>query len=170
MATNTIILLNADYSFLNFINVRKALKLMAKEKIEIVKYSAKEIRTITGSIKIPGVVRLINLIQSVYNRRVLYTKNNIYLRDKHTCTYCGQRFDKSHLTIDHIIPKCNGGKDSYMNCITSCKECNAKKGKKSVEEFGRTMHFKPYIPSLYDLIILRLKNNGNYDLIKNIMK
>lgn len=168
--TNSIILLNADYTFLNFVDFKKALALMTKEKIEVIKFSDKEIKTFSGSVKIPSIIKLVYLIKSIYKRKILYSKNNIYLRDGYTCVYCGNKFEKNQLTIDHIIPKSRGGKDSYLNCVTSCKSCNSKKSNKLIDELGLILKFKPYEPSLYDIIILRLKNLGQYEIISNLLK
>lgn len=44
------------------------------------------------------------------------------------CYYCGQKFTKSQLTMDHIVPVARGGKTSKNNCVVCCKECNNKKG------------------------------------------
>jgi len=44
------------------------------------------------------------------------------------CYYCGDKFSKDLLTMDHVIPIARGGKTSKKNCVVSCKECNTKKG------------------------------------------
>jgi 5-methylcytosine-specific restriction endonuclease McrA len=167
-----IVLLNSDWTFLNFINFRKAILLQFKNKVEIIKYSDKEISTLSGKIKIPSVVRLVDLVKSIYKRKNLfYSKNNVFLRDNFTCAYCGKQFNsKSNLTIDHIIPVSRGGKNSYENCITSCKKCNHLKGNKLLPELNWTLLFKPYSPSVYDIIMLKLKLAGYADLLNTILK
>jgi 5-methylcytosine-specific restriction enzyme A len=47
------------------------------------------------------------------------------------CYHCEQRFHPSELTMDHLIPIVRGGKTDRKNCVTSCKECNSKKGYKT---------------------------------------
>jgi 5-methylcytosine-specific restriction protein A len=44
------------------------------------------------------------------------------------CYYCGEKFLKSLLTMDHVVPVARGGKTSKKNCVVCCKECNTKKG------------------------------------------
>jgi hypothetical protein len=41
------------------------------------------------------------------------------------CAYCGS---KENLTLDHIIPKINGGKDKITNMLCACHSCNQSKG------------------------------------------
>lgn len=44
----------------------------------------------------------------------------------HTCPCCGITGVK--LTIDHIVPKSQGGSDDITNLQPLCRGCNAKKG------------------------------------------
>ena len=48
----------------------------------------------------------------------------VYKRDDHECQYCGS---KQNLTIDHVIPKSKGGKDTWDNVVAACATCNVKK-------------------------------------------
>ncbi|WP_071131228.1 HNH endonuclease [Enterococcus timonensis] len=49
-----------------------------------------------------------------------YKLNNI------SCCYCG---GSNELTLDHIIPKFSGGKDTGDNIMYACKTCNSSKNK-----------------------------------------
>ena len=40
------------------------------------------------------------------------------------CHYCGEKFQPSELTMDHILPVVRGGKSVKSNCVPCCKECN----------------------------------------------
>lgn len=53
----------------------------------------------------------------------------IFKRDKFTCQYCGKTAPDVILEVDHIIPVAAGGKNTYENLITSCRDCNRGKGK-----------------------------------------
>lgn len=76
------------------------------------------------------------VIQKPYNRlhiqKLPLNANNLFVRDGYKCWYCGS---EEKLTIDHIIPKCRGGKSGWKNLITCCQRCNNEKGDMSVEKF-----------------------------------
>lgn len=55
---------------------------------------------------------------------------------KGLCYHCGQRFKPAELTMDHLIPIARGGKSNKNNCVTSCKDCNSKKGYKTRAEMA----------------------------------
>ena len=96
------VLLNADYSFLNVVNWKRAMCLMVKGKVQVLKHSEKIVRTAEGIIiKVPAVMKLINLIRTLYINRVPFSKKNILVRDGFKCAYCGA--ERQRLTIDHII-------------------------------------------------------------------
>ena len=54
-------------------------------------------------------------------------------RDGRQCIYCGKI--NCSLEKEHIIPRSKGGTNRLSNIVLSCKECNTKKGNKSLEEF-----------------------------------
>ena len=51
------------------------------------------------------------------------------------CIYCGKPLRLEEMEIDHIIPLCKGGDNSYGNKVCSCPGCNALKAGMSLEEF-----------------------------------
>lgn len=55
----------------------------------------------------------------------LISRFEILKRDNFKCTYCGYGAkDGRKLHVDHIIPRSQGGTDSFENLTTSCQECN----------------------------------------------
>ena len=71
------IILNTDYTYLNTVNWQKAMKLMKKGKVTVVKYSDKVIRTIDKIMKIPAVLKLIKIVRTIYRTHVPFSKKNI---------------------------------------------------------------------------------------------
>ncbi len=113
----TILVLNADYTPLNLTTFRRALKLLMKGKAEIVKNEEVEVvRSEKLAYPKPLIIRLLNYIKSKI-KTFKVNRNRIYKRDNHECAYCGS---KKQLTIDHIIPKSRGGKNTWNNLISSC--------------------------------------------------
>ncbi len=83
------------------------------------------------------------------------TNTTLFKRDASTCLYCGNTFSLKSLSRDHIIPLSKGGKDSWMNTVTSCKRCNNHKGNKTLEQSGMTLLAVPFVPSRIEYLILR---------------
>lgn len=161
------VLLNADYTFLNVIDWKRAMCLVTKGKIEVLRYSEKVVRCAEGAVmKIPIVMRLIKLVRSVYKARIPFSKKNILIRDSFKCVYCGT--DKGRLTIDHIIPRSRGGKSTFENCVSCCRECNNKKGAKTPIEAGMFMKHRPYQPTISEFLRLKVKKMGINDVLKDL--
>lgn len=51
------------------------------------------------------------------------------------CVYCAERIPLDRVTIDHVIPRCEGGADDRGNCVSACTQCNKAKGAMSIHEF-----------------------------------
>lgn len=69
-------------------------------------------------------------------------KNYVLERDKNKCAYCGKFGD----TVDHVVPKSEGGIEIPSNYITACLPCNEHKSSYTLEEFlmmdeSRIKHF-----------------------------
>jgi len=161
------ILLNQDYSFLNMINWKRALCLMAKEKVQVLAYSNRSILTAEGlMIKIPAVMKLMKLIRTLYRSRVPFSRRNVLIRDGYRCLYCGSQGKK--LTIDHIIPRCRGGVDDFENCVACCKECNGQKGSKTPREANMHLIQKPYQPTISEFLRLKALKMGIQDLLSEL--
>jgi hypothetical protein len=79
----------------------------------------------------------------------------LFARDREVCAYCGGRFHFDELTREHIVPVSRGGHDTWMNCITACRNCNGRKGNRLPEEARMTLMYLPYVPSLHEDMILR---------------
>ncbi len=52
------------------------------------------------------------------------------------CYHCGGRFPKEQLTMDHLIPISRGGKTNKKNVVVSCKDCNTRKGYRTLGEIA----------------------------------
>ena len=172
MPAMNVVVLNADYTFLNFIDWRKALTLMFQEKVEALKYSDRKVKTVSKSFRIPAVIKLIELARVVYKRKVNFSKTNVFIRDNYKCAYCGRdmSLNKRRATVDHVVPKARGGKDSWKNCVTSCNKCNNMKGDQSVEKFSMRLRFEPYQPTVTQFIYAKLRAMGSMKFMEDMLK
>lgn len=164
-----VVVLNGDYSYLNIVVVRDAITMIYLKKVEVIRESATRFfRNVdrTHEIPVPKVIRLINLVRSVYRNKVPYSPRNVFIRDNYTCQYCGT---KGKMTVDHIIPKSQGGKHSFENCVAACIPCNVvKKRNRTPDEAGMYLICKPVQPTIMEFFLLRMKKIGVMEYLKEL--
>jgi len=141
-----VLLLNITYEPLKVINWKKAITLFLLDKVEVLEEYSREIHSVSFTIKLPSVVRLLRLVRKP-KTPVKFSRQNIYARDKSRCQYCGRSFSSEELTYDHIIPKYRGGKTKWDNIVTCCIECNRKKGGRTPAEAHMKLIRKPSRPT-----------------------
>jgi 5-methylcytosine-specific restriction endonuclease McrA len=103
------------------------------------------VRTISIRIRIPRIILLL-FFDHLPNKEVKFTRQNVFERDRNTCQYCGQRFDRGDLNIDHVVPRQRGGLTTWTNVVCSCVDCNRRKGSRTPEEAGMRLVRKPKKP------------------------
>lgn len=123
------LLLNGSYEPLRFCDWRKAVLLIIKQKAMLI---AENVLKLVYYVKLPHTFSA-NLKANRPSRK------KILERDNYECQYCGR---KSNLTLDHIIPRSNGGNNSWENLVTACEPCNLRKGNKSLLELRGRMELK----------------------------
>ena len=96
-------------------------------------------------IRVPRVILLVSY-DRVPRRRVRFSRFNVFARDKNTCQYCGKRFSRSELNLDHVIPRSQRGLSTWENIVCSCFRCNRVKGGRRPEEAGMRLIKKPVQP------------------------
>jgi len=105
----------------------------------------KGIHTIRGIIRQPTVI-----ISKTYSKvnfcKLRPNKRGIYDRDRGVCQYTGKKLTRSNCSIDHIVPKSRGGKDTWENMVLCDKEVNNKKGSKLPDEFYLQVIKEPKSP------------------------
>ena len=143
MLNSSVLVLNLDYQPLNVCNVKRAVILLGKEKAELLENGRGEIHTRTLAIPIPSVIRLVYLVKRPFAQRKL-SKKEIFLRDRHTCQYCGNR--TKDLTIDHVVPRRQEGDHTWENVVSACIPCNRKKAGHTPAEAGMNLFRLPKAP------------------------
>lgn len=140
-----VLLLNQSYEPLSICNVRKALILIVLGKADcVIEKENKYVHSVSQKFPWPSIIRLNSFIRVPY-KKIILTRKNILRRDNHKCGYCG-RSDIT-LTLDHIVPKCKGGPDTWENLVAACIKCNNRKGNQSIEQAGMKLSIKPYTPN-----------------------
>ncbi|MCJ7596948.1 MAG: HNH endonuclease [Desulfobacterales bacterium] len=142
----SVLLLNITYEPLKVINWKKAITLLFLGKVEVIEEYSREIHSVTFTIKLPSVVRLLQMVKRPKSP-VKFSRQNIYSRDRYQCQYCGGKYSSEELTYDHVIPKSRGGKTRWENIVTCCVECNREKGGRTPPEASMDLIRQPARPT-----------------------
>ena len=131
---NPALVLNADYRPLSYYPLslwswQDAVKAAFLDRVDIVAEYDDYVHSPSTRIRIPSVVVLKDFVRP--QKRVAFTRFNLFLRDGFQCQYCGSKGD---LTFDHIVPRSHGGVTSWENVVAACSKCNLKKGAKSLKQ------------------------------------
>lgn len=146
------LLLNSSYEILSFISFKTLIRLIVKDKVEIISnWPGEHINWANGGIKYPSIVKMRYYIRK-NSVKMKFHRNGIFKRDHNKCQYCGIRPNINDLTMDHVMPKSRGGKSTWDNILTACLSCNNKKGDRTPEEAGLKPLSVPKAPSNYLII------------------
>ena len=151
---NSSLLLNSDWSPLNFVSGVRALNLLFSGKAEIISLNEgkdqsiwEEVKTPNRVYHIPATIRLLNRVTRRYTTP-RFRKRVLFNRDNWQCQYCGIDLDWESITIDHVYPRSRGGLTTWHNCVASCKKCNLKKGSRTLAETGMILKRNPVDPKI----------------------
>jgi len=150
-----ILLLNSTFEPLRVVSWKKAVIMVMLKKVEVLEEYERIIRGVSFALRLPAVIRLNHFIK----RRapiVKFSRQNLYVRDKGKCQYCGTPFEPRELTYDHVIPRSKGGQTEWTNVVTCCMACNLKKGGRTPEEAGMSLIRRPKVPIWIPLLTMSL--------------
>jgi len=116
------------------------------------------VRTVRFDIAVPRIIRLLRFSR-LPRQEVKFNRRNIYERDQNRCQYCGKRFPTSELSLDHVVPRTQGGKTTWENVVCSCVRCNVKKGGRTPEGSGMKLVSVPAKPLRSPVLALKLSDS-----------
>ncbi|MEM9845271.1 MAG: HNH endonuclease [Pseudomonadota bacterium] len=156
------LVLNADYRPLSYYPLslwtwQDAIKAVYLDRVQIVAEYEDCVHSPSVSIKIPSVIVLKEYVKP--QKRVAFTRFNLFLRDGFSCQYCGATGD---LTFDHVVPRSRGGTTTWENVVAACGSCNLKKGAKSLRQSGLSLRRPPRAPGAEELRNLGRKFPPNH--------
>lgn len=139
------LVIDSTWKPVSFVKNHRAIVMLLKGKVDLITTWNEKIQSINEQFDSPAIVRLKWFVsQSLsaprFRRKVLFSRDNCQ------CQYCDKELSWRTMTIDHIVPKCRGGKTSWQNCVVSCFACNEKKGHKSLKDSGLTLKNIPKEP------------------------
>jgi 5-methylcytosine-specific restriction endonuclease McrA len=152
------LLLDCNYFPVKIISWQKAMVLFLSNRAELVDaYDDKLIRTVSKSFKLPKVLRLFQPHKLC--RNVKFTRMNVFYRDNFQCQYCSIKLPANELTFDHVTPVSQNGKTNWDNVVTCCRDCNTKKGSKTLLDANMRLLKVPKKPRWSPELCLRLLDN-----------
>lgn len=95
--------------------------------------------------RIPKVIR-VTKYDKLSSQKIKYNRRTIFRRDENTCQYCGRKPGTKELSMDHVIPRCQGGKTTWENIVVACTPCNSKKAGRTPKEAGMALLKQPKKP------------------------
>jgi 5-methylcytosine-specific restriction endonuclease McrA len=160
MSLGNVLLLNADYQPLKIISVERSIGLWYTGIVDLIEIVEGEfIHSPSISVPKPQVVRLKHQAITRKRGRSQFSKKKIAGLWGYHCAYCYKPVKGRDATIDHVIPRARGGKDTWENCVLACRKCNLTKGTKSLEELGWTLAIIPSPPDFEMYFFGRIPND-----------
>lgn len=176
-----VLVLNKLYMALRIVPAKRAFSMLAREMAEVIHVDDGEylsydfaswtevseckrarererfdwVRTVRLEIAVPRVIRLLGY-ERLPRQQVKLNRRNLFARDRNQCQYCGRAFPTSELSIDHVLPRSQGGGDSWENLVCACVRCNARKGGRTPGQARMALVRKPVCPRRNPLITVRL--------------
>lgn len=157
----TVLLLNASYEPLKVITWQRAVTMFFTGKVEVVEEYDHQIRSVSLVIRAPAVVRLLQFVNSG-RRSPPLSRANVMARDSFRCQYCNRELSVREATLDHVVPRSQGGKTTWENIVCACGSCNRRKGGRTPKEARMKLLTTPVRPDWLPVLSIRL--NGKVPL------
>jgi len=153
------LILNADYLPLSIVPFssltwQDAIKAEWLERADVAgEYDNWVVRSPSIEMFVPTVLRLRDYV--TISRKIKFSRYNLYLRDSFKCQYCGDDYSghPHDLTMDHVIPRKEGGRTNWTNLVAACSDCNVKKS----HYHKMKPSYAPYRPDYWELTTKRKK-------------
>ena len=111
------------------------------------------IRSPRVTLAVPEVIVLTSY-DGLGERSVIFSRRNLFKRDRYACQYCGSQPGPEELTIDHVVPRARGGVSSWENCVLACVACNKRKADRTPAGAGLRLRRTPRKPTWRSLVHL----------------
>lgn len=147
------LVLNASFEPLSTVTLNRAVVLVLSDKA-VVEHAHPGLRVRAAAVEmpVPRVIRLCRYVRVPFRRRAPWSRRGVLVRDQHRCAYCGRRAT----TVDHVVPRAQGGADSWLNTVASCAMDNHRKADRTPEEAGMPLLRQPFEPTPADAMLLSL--------------
>jgi 5-methylcytosine-specific restriction endonuclease McrA len=142
-----VLVLNGSFEPIRIVSWQRAILMLLGQKIEVLESYDVFVRSVSCSFALPSVIKMKRYVRPHRAiKRVKFSRQHVFLRDDHCCQYCVKKFPIKQLTLDHVVPLVRGGTTTWANIVTSCVECNQRKGAHSPSEVGMVLCRPPREP------------------------
>jgi 5-methylcytosine-specific restriction endonuclease McrA len=138
---------------------QKAITMLVIGKVEVVETYDEVIRSVSLSLRMPAVVRLTRKVRH-HDPKVRFSRINVLTRDGFRCQYCGVKQLARDLTLDHVVPRSQGGAATWTNIVAACRACNGKKANRTPEQAGMKLLSRPVRPKTLPNATWRARDGG----------
>lgn len=144
---DTVLVVNADLGPLHRVTLRHAVRMLVRQVAEV--HEAEPDRLI-GVYPVPTIVRLVRYVVTRwrFSAGPGWSRSGVLSRDDRRCGYCG---GAAH-TVDHIVPRSRGGRNTWTNTVAACGGCNSAKDDRTPAEAGMKLRWEPRAPSWATLV------------------
>lgn len=147
------LVLNASFEPLSAVSLRRAVVLVMQGKAVVERaHPGPRIRSASVELPVPQVIRLRRFVTVPFRQRASWSRRGVLVRDQHRCAYCGRRAT----TVDHILPRSRGGRDTWLNTVASCAADNHRKADRTPDQAGMRLLVRPFEPTPADALVLAL--------------
>ena len=139
---DAVLVLNADLGPLHRVPIQHAIRMLCR-KVAVVHEAVPD--QLLGSYPLPKVVRLVRYVVTRwrFSAGPAWSRRGLMARDGHRCGYCGDPAS----TVDHILPRSRGGRNTWRNTVAACGGCNQRKGDRTPDEAGMRLRVAPRTPA-----------------------
>jgi len=120
------------------------------------------VRAVRWYLAVPRIIRVLSFAR-VPRRQIQFNRRNLFARDGHTCQYCGGQFSVSHLSMDHVVPRSQGGSTSWENIVCACVTCNVRKGGRTPSQANISLLRSPRKPNHHPNPSVKMSDNRYAD-------
>jgi 5-methylcytosine-specific restriction endonuclease McrA len=104
------------------------------------------VSSVSQRIRVPEIITLTDF-NRLPTTTVAFSRRHILKRDRMMCQYFGRKPKGDDLTIDHVIPRAQGGTSTWGNCVLACIRCNHSKADRTPARAGLQLLNVPKQPN-----------------------
>ncbi len=107
---------------------KRAMKMLYEERASVlVEDEKRRLHSACFDVGMPRVIVAKNYVVKRMRKSIPCSRRNVYVRDNGECQYCGIRLGTDEYTLDHVIPRSQGGTTTWTNTVLACVDCNHEK-------------------------------------------